>query len=520
MVIGNLSIRRAERRFRKVAAMKDQSKSKKPARINSSIVWLGATQIFTVVGVWATATGGQALRFFALGSVATAMLASLLVSLETALTAIILFEPFRGFLRRAQYLFVPYSQSEPIHLLTPFVTLLAFLSIFQRKKFEIFRATPLAGTVSLLAAIYFIQTFNPLQGSLFVGLTGALFFLVPVAWFYFGQSAAAEFTPKVLRLIVILGLVTSLYGIYQMVFGYPNFEQYWIDNTDLYSSIAVNNIKRALATFNSAEEWGRYVQLGCIVAFGLGISRSEGNRRLLWLMSGVVLILMLALTGQRSAVFGLFLGLAVLFLTGAVNFRAVVLRTSLLFAPLLLLFALATFIVPDEEYDSDGESVNTMLTHTTKGTVKPAGEGSLYARFDTWKRIVIEDLPSNPFGNGIGADGLAATRASHNTDDPTDNHFLTVALSAGVPAALLLVWILFRALILSLRLLRDSEFNSAEYGLWRIASALIAAFILNNFFGTTFTIYSVAPVGWLIIGWISSSCGVVRRNFQIDDELS
>lgn len=498
--------------------MKHQPKNQKRPWINSSILWLGATQVFTVLGVGATAAGGQAFRFFALGSVTTAMLVSLLVSLETALMAMILFEPFRGFLRRAQYLFVPYSQSEPIHLLTPVVTFAAFLFLLQRQKLEIFRATPLAGTVSILAAIYFVQIFNPLQGSLFVGLTGALFFLVPVVWFYFGQSADADFTPKMLRLIVILGLVSSFYGIYQMVFGYPVFEQYWIDNTDLYWSIEVNKIKRALATFNSAEEWGRYVQLGCIAAFGFGIIRSEGYKRLFWLASGFALIIMLALTGQRSAVFGLFLGLAVLFLTGAATFRAAIVRISLLFVPLIMLFALSTFIADDEGYGSD-ESVNTMLTHTTKGTVKPAAEGSLYARFDTWNRIITKDLPSNPLGNGIGADGLAASREANNTDEPTDNHFLTVALSAGVPAALLLIWILIRSLILSLRLLRNSERGSTEYGLWRIAVALVASFVLNNIFGTTFTIYSVAPICWLIIGWVSSSYGEIQNDYQTTVEM-
>ena len=494
--------------------MKYQTKDNKPSVINSSLFWFGLTQFFAIAGVWATAAGGQVFRFFALGSVTATMLVSLTVSLETGLMAMIIFEPFRGFLRRAQYLFVPYSQSEPIHLLTPLVTFAAFLLLLQRRKLEIFRATPLATAVSLLAAIYFLQIFNPIQGSLFVGLTGALFFLVPIPWFYFCQSAQADFVPKVLRLVVILGLTASFYGIYQMFFGYPTFEQYWIDNTDLYSSIAVNKVVRALATFNSAEEWARYIQLGCIVAFGLGISRCEGSKRLFWLLSGTSLIVMLALTGQRSAVFGLFLGLTVLFLTGAGSLKRAFLRVSLLFIPLIAVLALSSLIADDEFEVNEGKSVNTMLTHTTKGTVKPTGEGSLYARFETWNRIVTKELPSNPLGNGIGADGLAATRETNNTDDPTDNHFLSVALSAGVPAALLLIWILIRSLILGLRLLRENEKNTPEYAYSRIAVALLASFVLNNIFGTTFTIYSVAPIGWLIIGWISCSYHKFQDEFK------
>jgi hypothetical protein len=34
--------------------------------------------------------------------------------------------------------------------------------------------------------------------------------------------------------------------------------------------------------------------------------------------------------------------------------------------------------------------------------------------------------------------------------------------------------------------------------------------ILNSFFGNTFTLYSVAPLGWLLVGWISAG---EMRNF-------
>jgi hypothetical protein len=499
--------------------MKQQAKSEKQARFNSSIVWFGATQFLTVIGAWAAAASDNVFRIFALGSVTGAMLVSLIISFEAGLMAMIFFEPFRGFLRRLQYTIVPYSQSEPIHLITPVVTFVAFLLVLQRQKLEIVRATALAGAVSILGAIYFAQIFNPLQGSIFVGLTGALFFLVPVAWFYFGQAVQPGFVPKVLRLVVILGIGASFHGVYQMVFGYPAFEQYWIDNTDLYTSISVNRVTRALATFNSAEEWGRYIQLGCIVAFGLGISKTEGAKRLLWHICGVILIVMLALTGQRTAIFGLLLGLTVLFLTGARSSRAVFVRLALLFAPVILAFALSAYVSDDEgaEVNAD-EGVNTMLTHTTKGTIKPTGEGSLYARFETWTRIVTKDLPANPMGNGLGADGLAATRETNNTDDPTDNHFLTVALSAGVPAALILIWIFIRSSVLSFRLWRNSDPDSTESVLWRIALALMASFFLNNIFGTTFTIYSVAPLGWLVIGWISAGYSRLQYDFQIDNQ--
>jgi hypothetical protein len=484
--------------------MNSQSQPTKRIRINSSFILLGLVQMMTAAGVWAAASGGQILRGFALGSITLSMMTALIVSFEAGLTAMILFEPFRGLIRRAQYIIVPYSSSEPIHLLTPVVTFLAFALLLSRNKLEIFRATPLATATSLLAAICFLQIFNPLQGGLFVGLTGALFILVPMAWFYFGQAANRNFVPRMLRFIVVLAIVTSLHGVYQLVFGYPFFEQVWLDNTDMYGSITVYNVQRALATFSNSEEWGRYIQIGCIIAAGLGFSRSEGNKRVVWFAAAAALIALLALTGQRTSIFGLMLGLAILFMTGARDFRGAAARAMLMLAPFVLMFALVKPLTDDDGMSSDG-NFGAMMTHTSKGVVDPTSEDSLHIRLGTWGKLVTETLPSNPIGIGLGAATLAATRGHWDQDFAIDNHFLSLALSAGVPATLLLLWILFRALIFCFRGWRASEPDSEQADLWRIMLALTATFILHNFFGNSFTIYSVAPLGWLIIGWISAT---------------
>src|SRR6267143_4475718 len=158
----------------------------------SPIIWLAPIQAVAAFTVLAVVGGGQLLRGWILGALFFLMAFPLMVSLEAGLVAMILFEPFRGFIRRAQYLIVDYSQFDPIHVLTPLVTLLAFGMLLQRQRFHVIRATPLAGAVTLLAAIFFIQILNPLQGGLMIGLSGAMLILVPVSWFYFGQAASSR----------------------------------------------------------------------------------------------------------------------------------------------------------------------------------------------------------------------------------------------------------------------------------------------------------------------------------------
>jgi hypothetical protein len=495
-----------------------QFQRKNSARKKSSFVWLIPTQFMAVATAVGAVAGENLLRLSLLGGMLSTMLVPLLISLEAGLMAIMIFEPFRGFLRRAQYILVPYSQTEPIHLLVPIATLCAFLIVLFRHKLETIRLTPLAGWTTALAALCFVQIFNPLQGGLFIGFTGALFYLVPMAWFYFGQTVNEDFVPRLLRVIVILGIIASLHGVYQLVFGYPYFEKYWIDNTDQYNSIAVYNVQRALATFNSAEEWGRYIQIGCTIAIGLGMCREEGGKRVLWFTAAALLFVMIVFTGQRTSIFGLLLSCGILFLTGARSLPSAMARVMLMLAPVVLLLALSKPMSEDAGYELDeNERVGTMLTHTTKGTVNPTGEGSLEARLDTWTQVITRDLPSNPVGSGLGSTTLSAAREDEANAVPIDNHFFSLALSAGIPAAILLLLILIRATIFCYRGWKWSEPGSRQENLWQIMMALSAALILNNFFGTSFTMYSIAPIGWLLIGWISAAYRELE-NAEPDDD--
>lgn len=128
-------------------------------------LWPLVTLPLSALAICAVNAGGEALRWLGLSAIAWSLALPLLVSLEAGLFAMMLFEPLRGFLRRAQYLFLPYSQTDPIHIVTPLITLMAFAMLLQRRKLRIFRETPLAGLVSILGLIYFLEIFNPLQGA-------------------------------------------------------------------------------------------------------------------------------------------------------------------------------------------------------------------------------------------------------------------------------------------------------------------------------------------------------------------
>ena len=468
-------------------------------------LWPLVTLPLSALAAWAVNTGGEALRYVGLGAIAWSLALPLLVSLEAGLFGMMLFEPLRGFLRRAQYLFLPYSATDPIHVVTPLITLMALAMLLQRRKLQIFRATPLAGWVSILGLIYFLEIFNPLQGGVTVGLSGALFMLVPVVWFYFGQDMKPAFMETALRLMVVMGILTSLYGLYQLAYGFPSFEQYWIDHTEFYNSISVGHVKRALATYSSAEEWGRYIEIGGLVAFGFGACAQNYRRRAAWFACGGALTLMLMLTGQRTAIFGLIFGVFVLLMSGAQNWRGAFNRLLMAVAPVVLVAAFVQAPTNDDmlSHGSD-DKMGAVLSHTARGTLKPGEEESLQERLKNWTFLFTEVIPYRPLGIGIGGTSVGAWMFNSDLDlPPIDSYFISTVLTCGLPAALIFMWILFRAAGMSWRAFRLAEPGSREARVWRIAATLMPVLILNSMFGNTFTLYSVAPVGWLLIGWIS-----------------
>lgn len=472
----------------------------------SLLIWLAPVQAAIVFSVIAIASGGQMLKTWIFGALVWLMALPLFVSLEAGLIGMMLFEPLRGLIRRAQYLFVDYSTSDPIHLLTPMVTLVAFILLLKNRRLDIFRQSRLAPAVSFLLLIYFIQIFNPLQGGLFIGFSGALFMLLPVLWFYFGQAMKSSFVKTALRLMVVMGLITSLYGVYQLFFGLTSFDQFWLEHTEYNNWVRVGSVVRAMATYANAEEWSRYLDMCALGALGLAIMAKRFAHRIAWLSCATLLFMALILSGQRISIFAFILGAAILLLSGARTWGGIVRRAALLLLPALLLSVFVKPPTEDELWQKEQrEAAQSMVSHSARGVLQPTGEGSLYARFEEWgeaAKIVLY----HPFGLGIGAGSVAQARsaAEDNGLSATDSYVLSVTLACGIPAGLLCLWIFSQAMLISWRTWRRAAPDSDESAMWRVMLAIMPVLAFINLFGYSFLLVSVAPVGWLLIGWVSA----------------
>jgi len=418
-------------------------------------------------------------------------------SIRKGIIAVLIFLPLMAFLRRAVYFISPYAKYDPIHLVAPGLILFIFVEmlLFDRERLsQAFKGNNLAKYVMVLLGLFVLQIFNPLQGGLLVGLGGAFYYVVPIVWFFVALCYANnQLIRKLMIVTVIIGIITGAYGLYQMVFGFFPFEKYWIE-TGGFASLRVGRFIRAFSTFSSPEEYSRYLQITGVIAFGYFLRRKNLGWFLIFAFIGISVII----TGVRSSVFGLALSVLVLLVIWkAKNIRRTFIRLVLLVSAFLVIMGFVPLPVSEFYYRSQS-IFYTMAGHTARGFFDPIGERTFQGRLNLWKRLLTEVVPRNPVGYGLGSTSIAAQKFGSSAIG-TEGYIFALFVNSGVVGGLLFLIISLTALKKGIELSIQSEGNKA---LAPLVLAIIVGLTLNNIFGSSFVLYSVAPIGWFLIGWI------------------
>ncbi len=154
----------------------------------------------------------------------------------------------------------------------------------------------LSKIVLALTCVMCIEIFNPRQGPISVGLSGALFYLTPLFWFWIGREYGQGNMLQALmfRLIVPAGILAAALGIAQTYIGFLPWEKDWIQRSLAAGYTALNlgggNI-RSFGFSSNGAEYGNLLMISgiCMIA---GILT---GRRI------YLLFLPLVLTGQLLA---------------------------------------------------------------------------------------------------------------------------------------------------------------------------------------------------------------------------
>lgn len=206
-----------------------------------------------------------------------------------------------GFLRR----FIPSDSVlthmgfnfDPILLVIP-LSLLIFLITNRNLNYKL---NSLEKLVSLLIILAFLESGNPRQGGLIVGITGWIAYAVPLIFLFLGRSMDSQTLSATMNSVRNAGVGVCIYGLLQVSLGYFSWDQRWFDLVTQNGEYTVLNYgtHRPFSTFSSVGEYAQAIGLASGVVTYQYITKQIS--RILFVLLSVLFIGNSMLTASRSS---------------------------------------------------------------------------------------------------------------------------------------------------------------------------------------------------------------------------
>src|SRR5439155_8376143 len=162
--------------------------------------------------------------------------------------------------------------------------------------------------VFILLAIMAVQALNPLQGGIMVGLTGVICVMIPMCWFWVGQSwGSSRFAETVLFGVVVpLAVAAALFGLWQVFFGKPDYQLAWMrvwyeTRSAIYSlgkDQGGSDAARPFGFFTSVSAFTKFLSVGCVLL----VASAIGGRIRLLVVALPAIALSLFLASARGPI--------------------------------------------------------------------------------------------------------------------------------------------------------------------------------------------------------------------------
>lgn len=187
------------------------------------------------------------------------ILSSSIISNKPNYRALVIFGFLLGLLRRIlpsdSLLATSGINLDPLLLVIP-LTFVIYLFISQ---ISVIKSKMLDWSLKGLFVISTLAIFNPRQGSILVGITGWIAYVIPFMFIYLGSKISSVEFDKILNTLKILGLLICTYGFSQVIFGYNSWDQQWFDSVTLSGeySVVEYGTNRPFGTFSSIGEYAQ-----------------------------------------------------------------------------------------------------------------------------------------------------------------------------------------------------------------------------------------------------------------------
>ena len=369
-----------------------------------------------------------------------------------------------GDIRRALIPLVGWAGQDPLLLIGPIAVALLLVSPLVRGQIRL--DTRLSRWVAGLMLVMVIQMFNPKQGGLAVGVAGALFYIVPLLWFWAGRAYGNTTLLKTnfYNVVVPLASVAAMLGIYQALIGLLPYQQAWVDLGG-YTALSLGGQTRSFSFFTSAAEYAHYMGVAFVLIWAGVLMRYRTVYILLLPLFGWGILL----AGTRTVVVVSLFACSVLW---AVQGRSrSVWLPRLVLALLLGAVALVWSLSQVGEVDLGG-SAGAALQHQVQGLTTP-GESTVGTHLSLFVGGIREGFRT-PLGYGLGATTDAASKfggGSWGTERDLSNVFVSLGVVGGLIYGIIIAMVYLRTVLYWLQTrnlvsLAVLGLLTTELGLW------------------------------------------------------
>ncbi|MDX1933051.1 MAG: hypothetical protein SFU56_10640 [Capsulimonadales bacterium] len=335
-----------------------------------------------------------------------------------------------------------YSTYDPLILVQPVIISLFVVNLLLRRRLPF--DTLLSRMIGILLVIMILEMANPLQGGIHISLAGALFYIIPLLWFYGGRTLGTHrVTRAFANIVIITAIMGVLYAFRQQFYGFTDVEKQWLELTknDVGQYIS-NNVMRVFSFFNSFAEYTGVTSIAAIFCFVLFLNR---NRLAIFpwllLMTGIIL------SSSRGALLGTLLGCSLVWGLQSRNPRAWLprLTVSLVLGGFLLIAGLNQA----RDIETSNDTTDALLQWQAKGILKAAdareSTGVVHSNqfFDGVVRGFVQ-----PLGNGLGTTTIAGAKFGVYLGAAAENDLGNLFISCGAFGGLLylaiMLWAIWR----------------------------------------------------------------------------
>jgi hypothetical protein len=407
----------------------------------------------------------------------------------TAIFLLMLYIPFMGFFRRILIPYAGWNSTDPLVIVQPMIVLILTFQwayeIFIKRE-PIKDDTALFRLVRWMLVIDILQIFNPIQGSLVIGFSGIIFYIVPVCFMILGREHINEaWIKRIYMMVFIIGILVSLYGYKQFLFGLFPFEEAWVELGG-YTALMVYNELRPISTFNSGAEYAHYIAIAAVIGWAYFLT-GRTWAKIAGLIGTVFIYTALFVESSRSAILTATLAIA------AISIQ----NTSKQSYKVMTVFAAVLIMVGMYFGMSMISTESDLIYHSVRGLTDPLAEDST---FHIHMQIMLEGFLRGitfPIGHGLGSTSIAASKFNGLTlssEIDLSNKFM----ASGIIGGILYLIIIIRVMVMA--------FKHAKPG--NLITLVILGTVISEF-GQWLTggHYSTVPLVWLMIGFLDRYAG-------------